>query len=237
MQKINYSRIAITNVVLLLLYTIGTLWQVGRFQCHFSSGQLAPVPYSFYQPHPNSFFNLSIGGINGLSLFYLIFMLSWITSVILQLGVFKIRSSKIIIQITLSILFMVYVAFTVLQSLSLCNFIRKCDFDFHGPFNSQPYAKIPAYREPYQFAKTCQERLPGVHKAKFITDMDLMNSEQASIHRALAYFLYPIDIREVQPGPYDCLVIYHKRNPERFIERGFKSLLKLNDSDILAIKE
>ena len=93
-------------------------------------------------------------------------------------------------------------------------------------------------KQPYQFAISCQKLFPGVHRGDLITDMDLTKDPGMFIHRALAYYLYPIDIRSVYPNrPKDCVIIFLKKNPEAQVPADFEILFRFDDSSLLAVKK
>ena len=53
----------------------------------------------------------------------------------------------------------------------------------------------------------------------------------------LRYFIYPIHIQiQKESLPHDCLVIFHKQNPEASVPAGYQILLKYSDHALLAVK-
>lgn len=89
----------------------------------------------------------------------------------------------------------------------------------------------------YLFAQFCHRNFPGKHKARFVTSLDMENdSATMSFHRRLAYYLYPIDIRQVSDRPQDCYVISNMPDYANVLKDIEKTFV-LDESNILAIKK
>ncbi|MFA5088835.1 MAG: hypothetical protein WC552_07360, partial [Candidatus Omnitrophota bacterium] len=55
--------------------------------------------------------------------------------------------------------------------------------------------------------------------------------------RALAYYLYPIDIRVHREEVPDCVIVFEKENPLNSIPEGFKLLKQFDGFSLLAVRE
>jgi hypothetical protein len=95
----------------------------------------------------------------------------------------------------------------------------------------------PLLKDPYAYALFCQEHLSGKHSADFISDMDVSRDPGMYVHRALVYFLYPIDIRNIRRKPADSLIIFEKNNPIQSVPDGFKIVGFFNGRNVFAIKQ
>ncbi len=87
------------------------------------------------------------------------------------------------------------------------------------------------------FAQKTKLLAPGPRNAKFITDWDLNKSPFMFYHRVLAYFLYPIDIRNVRKEPIDTIVVFNKKNPLEVVPDNFEVLKVLGKKGLIAVKK
>jgi len=90
----------------------------------------------------------------------------------------------------------------------------------------------------YDFASMCRFHVKEGHTdGKLITDMDQATHVGATSHRRLAYYLYPIIIRgrEEAKNP-DYLIYFHKQNADTLIPEGYVVRVKIDDSNLLAIR-
>jgi len=88
-----------------------------------------------------------------------------------------------------------------------------------------------------KMAGFCNGIVSGSHKAIFETDLDINNDPGMIIHRSLAYYLYPIDIRGIHRGEPDLWIAFNKNEAIKHIPDGYKVLGILNNQNIIAIKE
>ena len=91
--------------------------------------------------------------------------------------------------------------------------------------------------DSYRFAKYCQRLLPGQHSAKLITGLDTSRDPGMLIHRKLAYFLYPIDIRNIRKEPVDSLIIFAVKDATQLVPEDFQISGKYNESSLIAVKK
>ena len=90
----------------------------------------------------------------------------------------------------------------------------------------------------YLLPKHTKSLLPGYHRAKLITDLDMTKDPGALYQRELSYFLYPIDIRNIySKKPFDTVLIFFKENVENHIPDGYQLHHIFNDKNIIAIKK
>ncbi len=85
---------------------------------------------------------------------------------------------------------------TILTLINSTAFMRSILY-FHLPqlFKSPEETKKILFGWTYSFAKDAKEKWPGYHRVELQSDLDFSLPEPMTIHRQLAYFLYPIDIR------------------------------------------
>ncbi|MGE0269150.1 MAG: hypothetical protein AB7S78_11930 [Candidatus Omnitrophota bacterium] len=86
-------------------------------------------------------------------------------------------------------------------------------------------------------AEFCKKFAPGTQKAKFETDLDITEDPGMLIHRSFAFYLYPIDIRNIYRGEPNLWIAFQKKEAIRHVPRGYKVLGILDDQNIIAMKE
>jgi hypothetical protein len=89
----------------------------------------------------------------------------------------------------------------------------------------------------YNLAKASKRLIQPTAHAELITDLDLRQDPGMIYHRALSYFLYPIDLRGIRAKPADTLIIFLKKDPHLFVKEGFSVKEQLSPKTIIAIKE
>jgi len=106
-------------------------------------------------------------------------------------------------------------------------------------FNSNKRPFLPSgYYNSYHFARFCQAHLPGKHKGKFITDLNINKEPAMLIHRVLAYYIYPIDIRDIhKTSQVDCLIIFESKNPYAHVPHDFVVKAVFDDHSLLAVRK
>lgn len=83
-----------------------------------------------------------------------------------------------------------------------------------------------------------QEFLPGKRNAQFISDLKLAENKNIdlAVHRSLAYFLYPIDIRRVRNKPYDSLIVFKLYSPIKNIPPDYIELERIGKNYLVGEK-
>lgn len=90
----------------------------------------------------------------------------------------------------------------------------------------------------YKFAQLCREAWPGYHRAELVTDLDMSRDPGMYMHRAVAYHLYPIDIRAIhREGLSETIVLFYKKNARAFVPDDFEIIAALDDENVLAVKK
>jgi hypothetical protein len=228
------SRTVFTSflIIILLAFSIGTL--------SIATGQSYPKLlnlffFELYRPQVNSFWPPVLFGQNLQFLFYLIIFM---TSAGIYLAgrrkgsvLGKINFRQIILTATL----IMFTLVTAMQTMGLLSF-------FYVWKASQAQAtEVEHYRlvnkDAYDFAMICRQALPGRHKAKFISGLDLQEMNSMLVHRILAYFLYPIDIREIFPGDNDCLIVFQEENPLIAVPKDYRVIKIYNGKNLIAVKK
>lgn len=86
----------------------------------------------------------------------------------------------------------------------------------------------------YQYSRFCHANIQGHRNAQLITDADLSREPGMLAHRMLAYYLYPIDIREVRKKEPDYLLFFMKKNAKEHIPHNFEVIATLNKDNLVA---
>ncbi len=93
------------------------------------------------------------------------------------------------------------------------------------------------FKNLYRFPHMISQDFPGRYRAELITDIDTTKDPGMFAHRAVAYFLYPIDIRGIRsPEPLEARIMVDKENAEDFIRDGFVIDFRYSDSFVIAFK-
>jgi hypothetical protein len=87
----------------------------------------------------------------------------------------------------------------------------------------------------YRFAQYCHLHLPGKHWGQVVTDLDITKPQEMITFFAVAYYLYPIDIRIDRHHPKDCLVIFSKKDPLVGIPDNYQVAGNFDEHSLLAI--
>lgn len=197
---------------------------------------LKELTTNFYLPSINIFLPGEIAGILWPILFYVVFSLSFIITYLLEKsGVIKYPRPAFrqkIITVTMAALF----CQTALQSLNLAKYCRTSTKIFAGKASGEKYLSL-VKEEPYQYATIARQALPGIHRAELITDMNLTCDPGVTTHRVLAYFLFPIDIRNIYDGPKDTLVMFNKKNARAHVPADYKIIKIFDDANLIATKK
>ncbi len=93
------------------------------------------------------------------------------------------------------------------------------------------------FKNSYQFARYCQRNFPGKHWGIPVTDLDTAQNEGMLTFAAVAYYLYPIDIRVDQDHTKDCLIIFAKDDPLSQVTDGYVAMPPFDKNSLIAIKQ
>lgn len=129
----------------------------------------------------------------------------------------------------------VMIIYTIFQSVGAADYFCSWNMFMNNRSLDKKYELL--YPEEYPFAMACRNFIPGIHKAKFVTDLNIEQETSMGSHRLLAYFLLPIDIRDVFPGDPDCVVVFKKKNPQEAVPVGFRIVMFYNNDSLLAVKD
>jgi len=115
-----------------------------------------------------------------------------------------------------------FLIFSVIQLPSQTGDLKKHMKNFSGKTLREKQELL--FGLPYKFAAFCNEKYPGAHKARMMTDLDLKKASPMIYHRRLAFFLYPIDIRGVTDLAEDCIVVTFKIFTARTLRKKPKAI-------------
>lgn len=205
-------------------------------------GLIAQFLNGFYIPHHNFCPVGKIAGWNIMLCVYTLIFLSAATLVILKIPVYcrnKIISWKSrddfqlapTIKHLMSLFLVLVIAF---QTMNQAIYFIALHQKYHGKTIEKK--RQPLLKEISRCAQYYQEKLPGRHNAQFLSDLDISKDPGMFIHRALAYYLYPIDIRGIREGPKDSLIIFYKKEAGQHIPEGYKLIEQINEYNAVAIK-
>jgi hypothetical protein len=109
------------------------------------------------------------------------------------------------------------------------------DLDRYGNISTeQKYTQILG--ETYLFARFVQQKLPERASLGYISENKLSESDGMTMHRQLAYLLYPLDMRKIRKEDIDAYIIVRTQDPERLIPEGYSRVEKFDEENIIALK-
>jgi hypothetical protein len=130
----------------------------------------------------------------------------------------------------------VFVMFTLMQTSGMVLHGVEQNKVFYHLSDQQAKQRL-WYGDIALFAEQIRGALPGKHNAQLVTGLDFHNnSENMFEQRKLAYFLYPIDIRDIRLGDKDVIVVLHKENPEQYVPSGYEIMVRRGDDSLAAVK-
>lgn len=208
----------------------------------FRSGQsidwlLSMTDLTFYSGYAHNFARPPIvfGG-NALSIFYI----AWIIFVIIMIVRYQFsrRNKKARVSVYHAVIFawvVFFVVTTILSLISQAIFFRNHYQIFSQKTLSEKQEYI--FENLYRFPQMISRDFPGHYRAEWITDIDTTKEPGMFAHRAVAYFLYPIDIRGIRsPEPFEARIMMDKENAEDFLRDGFVIDFRYSDSFVIAFK-
>ena len=91
----------------------------------------------------------------------------------------------------------------------------------------------------YDYAVLCRQYFKDGHqRGRLMTDIDLSTEEGMTLHRRLAYYLYPIMIRSYQDAENpDYLIYLHKKDAVNAVPHGYVINFKINDNNLMATRK
>ena len=192
-----------------------------------------------YVPRVNILMTVKTMNINVNIFIYLILFLSILYVKAFELLIFRKERKQNVrpyLSMVLATCFCIFFLVNILQMGPLVKFFKKDIRLFSGKPLHEKHMKI-THGFTSVYARMSKEVLPGFHSAAFVSDIDIHKSPGMLIHRMLAYYLYPIDMRQMRKEPIDCMVLFHKKNAEEYIPDDFEILRVLDNKNIIAIKK
>lgn len=164
-----------------------------------------------------------MGHIKGTHIFSYFYSIATITSLIIYCFRVKLFRSNIPVKFTTILLNVTFSVFCIILVLQTINQIK------HFAYEQKKYAsksiaeKLPKPLNAYfNSGAYFREILPGKHSTEFISDLDLSKDPGMFLFRAVAYYFYPIDTRNIRQEPKDTAIIIEKTNPLQSIPDGFE---------------
>ena len=129
-----------------------------------------------------------------------------------------------------------FLAIGIMVALRVIFQIKFLKNDFRDFYGKQTAEKLQTYYGIfYDFPQKVREVLPENSKAKFVTDYE--GEEDMQARMVLAYFLYPIDIKDIRKGPVNAYLIFNKDKALTHVPAGFEVIRQLDDRTLIAVKK
>lgn len=225
------------HLLVVFASTILTLAVLDHYFHHSGLRKIVLALQNLYRPNQNIVLAPYLAGVNFYTFFYIVLLLS-----IAFLGLIHImrrqrKRGNTLEPLYTTISLLIFILFPVvsaLQTISLAYDAKKEFKIFAGKTMEQKYSAI-AGPKIYSFIRYSKERLPGFHNTQFLTDMNLEKDPGMIIYRILAYFLYPIDIRNVRGGASDSLIIFAKDHAAASVPENFRVLGTFDQHTLIAV--
>ena len=128
-----------------------------------------------------------------------------------------------------------YLAITFFQTFVHAQYFAREKADFQGKSLEQKQTLL--FQFAYTFAKEVRRMLPGEHIAQIVSDLDLEQTMEMTLHRQFCYFLYPINARIYPQGQVpEVLILLGKKDAIHAIPPGYRLLLQYDDENLVAVK-
>lgn len=186
-----------------------------------------------YMPHVNIFFAPLVDGVNLYVFFYAILY----CSLLLTIGVrflHKERFDRMAIA-SFSVLILYGLITALLTKQWAADTLRNIK-TFSGKTTEEKNAAL-RHNHIFIFAQFCRSRLPEKGAARIVTDLDLTRDPGMFYQRRLAYYLYPIDMRNVRQEEPEIMIIFAKHNAKASVPEDFEILASLDEENLVAVKK
>jgi len=90
------------------------------------------------------------------------------------------------------------------------------------------------YGLAYTYSSFCHHYIKGYQNAQLITDVNINKDPGMLDHRMIAYYLYPIDIRNVRKKQPDYILFYMKNEAREHVPDEFEIIAEINDENLIA---
>jgi hypothetical protein len=189
---------------------------------------------AFYIPHHNSCLSGNIGRFNINLYFYLVIFFSILTFVLFRKSFWKSHPHLKPADGIQRIIIIVFGGMMIFQTMNQTQYFTAEFKTYYGkPLEARLLGPL---KETYDFARYCKKLLPGAHNAELITSLDTSKDPGMFTHRALAYYLYPIDIRGIHQGEKNVLIGFKKKGILNHIPKGYQLISSTDESNIIAVK-
>lgn len=209
-----------------------------RFNVDFAS-IISQLLTSFYMPGYNLIPAGYIYEVNVMELTYLVIVTTILNLYLINLLILKFnkrsKPSKIYIEDIKKLIVISLITIIFLQTNNQINYsVKEFNKSKNLPFRSH---RPQFFTNADDIAQLCKNVLPGKHNAYFKTDIDLSTDPGMLFHRALAYYLYPIDIRNTRKDTKDSLIVFQKHNPKSELTDDWQLLTIIDNKSLLAIRK
>ena len=147
---------------------------------------------------------------------------------------FRSHHNVSILHETQRVLLTVFIIVIILQTMNQMRYFLVTFDTYNGKDVEARY--LGPFKKVYDFAQFCKIRLPGQHNAELITDLDTSQDPGMFLHRALAYYLYPIDIRDIRERDKELLIAFEKKNVIHNVPQGYHLIGAWDNDNIVAIR-
>jgi hypothetical protein len=190
---------------------------------------------NFYWCHHNYCQYGNLGDMNAIFFFYGIIFFSALTIRVLCLRGEGAQRNSDFSQIFKYTTIIVFCLLMTLQTAShISSFLSE-----YKAFANKPLMERypPPIKRLKEYASFVREILPGAQSAAFATDMDISRDPGMFYHRAFAYYLYPVDIRNIRGLETDYLIVLHTGENALQVPPNYQILGSVDGECFVATKQ
>ena len=235
MQQSSSKNICVLSIGVIFFYFIFILFRTAFFLHLPITTIIQKFSENFYFAHTNFFMPGYIDEVNINLYFYeLIFMSTLIVIVWQRLKIQPLRRLNHLktLLVVSSVVYMIMIGWQVINQV---DHLKKIQYAFAGRTLDQRLEIL--FGNTYLYARDVKKLIPGKHTGELITSLDVAQDPGMFIHRALAYHLYPVDIRGIRGEAPDCLIVFMKDRAIESVPADYRIVRIFDDQNLLAVKK
>lgn len=134
-----------------------------------------------------------------------------------------------------------YISFGIVLCIFVVQFYgnAKISMKIYHNFNGRDAEekRIMIWGFVHDYARQVKQYVKGYYTARLETSVDISCDPGMSMHRSLAYFLYPIDFRMYQGDKPDIIVYFEKKDAMSTVPDGYYPHLVFNERNLIAVAD
>lgn len=128
----------------------------------------------------------------------------------------------------------VFLVAAALQLIYQANYLSREVKTYSGKTESERNALF--FGHTYDFTEFCRQRLPGLHRAEYITDLDPKSGKGLMVKYWISYHILPINVSISTDEPIDAYVVFQKEDPAGSVPEAFGRHHIYASKELLAVR-